>query len=159
MIHWAETHLPLLLYVKRVGFTRTDRVNYSCNHPGFYLYLPILQDLSINYLLNSLNIELLGSSLQAKWADSWWAPYSISRNTINVVPMIPNFITCFVTATPSRKSDNSHLRPSDLRPEFHSFMGPCTRALVRAHPKLGPPVPGLLRLLATWWNLEKNDRD
>jgi hypothetical protein len=46
--------LPLLLYAKGVGFTRKDRVGYNYTQPGLYLYLPILQDLSNNYLSNRL---------------------------------------------------------------------------------------------------------
>jgi hypothetical protein len=63
--------LPHLLYAKEVGFTRKDRVAYSLIRLRLYLYLPILQDLSTNYLLNRLDNEPPGLDLQDEWADSW----------------------------------------------------------------------------------------
>ncbi len=62
--------LPLILYAKGIGFTRKDRVGYNLTRPGLFLYLPILQDLSIDYLSNRLANGPPGLNLQAKWANS-----------------------------------------------------------------------------------------
>jgi hypothetical protein len=74
MIIGLRPPLPLLFYAKGVGFIRKGRVGYNLIQPRLYLYLPILQDLSIYYLLNHLGSGPPSSGLQAKWADSWWAP-------------------------------------------------------------------------------------
>jgi hypothetical protein len=46
---------PSFYMPRGVGFTREVRVSYSPTQLGLYLYLPILQDLSIDYLLNRLS--------------------------------------------------------------------------------------------------------
>jgi hypothetical protein len=51
MIHWVETSsTPPFIGEGGLGFTREVRVDYNCIRPGLYLYLPILQDLSNDYL-------------------------------------------------------------------------------------------------------------
>jgi hypothetical protein len=56
IICWVKAPLPLLLKSKGwvVGFIRKVEVGYSFNQLGLYLYLPILQDLPHNYLLNRI---------------------------------------------------------------------------------------------------------
>jgi hypothetical protein len=46
---------PSFYMPSRVGITRKNQVGYSHTQLGLYLYLPILQDLSNDYLLNRLS--------------------------------------------------------------------------------------------------------
>jgi hypothetical protein len=55
MIRWVETPSTPPFICHGVGFTSKDRVSYSLIRPGLYPYLPILQDLSIDCLLNRLD--------------------------------------------------------------------------------------------------------
>jgi hypothetical protein len=88
MIRWVETpYLPIFLYVKGVRFIRNDRISYNLTRSGLYLYLSILQDLSINYLTNRLDNGHAGLGLQAKGADSWRIPCSFSLSSVSVEPM------------------------------------------------------------------------
>jgi hypothetical protein len=66
-----------------IGFTRKILVGYSITRPGLYLYLPILQDLSIEYHLTRLGNGPPGPDLQAEWADSWLAPISFSLGVVS----------------------------------------------------------------------------
>jgi hypothetical protein len=70
MTHWVETpSTPPFIY-KGVGFTEKDCVGYSCIQLGLYLYLPILQDLSNDFLLNRLSYGPPGPDPYSEWADS-----------------------------------------------------------------------------------------
>jgi hypothetical protein len=55
-----------------------DPVNYYYTRPGLYLYMPYLQDLIYNYLLNCLSYVPLSPCPLAEWADSWLAPLFLS---------------------------------------------------------------------------------
>jgi hypothetical protein len=79
MICWIETPSTLILYARRVGFTRKIRISYNFTRPRLDLYLSILQDLSIEYLLNRLGNGPPDPDVQAEWTDSWWAPFHSLR--------------------------------------------------------------------------------
>jgi hypothetical protein len=93
MIHWLRPPLLLLYMLREVGFTMKDRVSYSCVRPRLYLYLPILQDLFNDYLLNRLGYGPPDLDPYAEWADSWRAPCSFSSSPVGMLPMVPNLVS------------------------------------------------------------------
>jgi hypothetical protein len=76
-----------------VGITRMVRVGYSCTRPGLYLYLLILQDLSNDYLLIALVMDLVAQTLRMSGPTHGGPPYSFSLSPLDVVPMVPNLVS------------------------------------------------------------------
>jgi hypothetical protein len=74
MIRLVETPSTPTFICQGVGFTRKDRADYNLTQPGLYLYLAILQDLSIDYLLNCLGNGSLCPGFQVELANSWRPP-------------------------------------------------------------------------------------
>jgi hypothetical protein len=72
---------------------RKIRIGYNFTRPEIYLYLHILQDLSIEYLLIRLGNRPPGPDPQAEWADTWWAPLSFSLSPASRVLMVPNLVS------------------------------------------------------------------
>jgi hypothetical protein len=75
------------------GFTRKDRVSYNLTRLRHYLYMPILQDLPIGYLLDCLGNGPLAWILRPSGLSHGRLPYSFSPSPIGVVLMVPNLVS------------------------------------------------------------------